>query len=475
MAVPASLAAMGCKEEVDEAEGKEAAGPGEACQGFRLRGGEVAALERLQEVVVARPAWVRRFDKPSSNPLQWAPGSTSMLSPYLKFGMLSCRTLHAALDAAVAGCDDATTPPQSLHGQLYWREFFYALQHATPNFCRAASNPLCLQVAWREPKRDAAAAADLQRWAEGRTGVPLVDAAMAQLRATGWLHHLLRHVVACFLTRGQLWVHWEAGVRRRLAPFHAIAPPSPPPPPQPTVTPPHRPPRSVTSSISCCSTRTPPSTPRIGCGSRPLASSTPTTASTRPRTLPGATIAAAATCATGCLLCGGCPTSSCTSLGRHRLKCSAPRAASSAATTPRRCATQRRPPRPTCAAWTRATPPRPTRGGASSRPRPRQRWRASAASTSSRQRACRSLRRHGSRRRSRRPSRSRQQQRPCRRAPRRSGTAPHRHRHRRREAVRGAAGAAGVRGAPDEQGQGDLLGFSTGCTRPITVQSNAIA
>ena len=225
MAVPASLAAMGCKEEVDEAEGKEAAGPGEACQGFRLRGGEVAALERLQEVVVARPAWVRRFDKPSSNPLQWAPGSTSMLSPYLKFGMLSCRTLHAALDAAVAGCDDATTPPQSLHGQLYWREFFYALQHATPNFCRAASNPLCLQVAWREPKRDAAAAADLQRWAEGRTGVPLVDAAMAQLRATGWLHHLLRHVVACFLTRGQLWVHWEAGVRRRLAPFHATAPP----------------------------------------------------------------------------------------------------------------------------------------------------------------------------------------------------------------------------------------------------------
>ena len=34
---------------------------------------------------------------------------------------------------------------------------------------------------------------------------------MRQLKSTGWLHHLLRHVVACFLTRGQLWVHWEAG------------------------------------------------------------------------------------------------------------------------------------------------------------------------------------------------------------------------------------------------------------------------
>ena len=215
--VPVSLAEMGCnaaEEEITTKADDGKAEDGGTGGGFRLVGGEVAALERLQTVVSARPEWVRAFDKPSSNPLLWRPGSTSMLSPYLKFGMLSCRTMHAALDAALGldgGGDSPTIRQQSLHGQLYWREFFYLLHHATPNFCRATSNPLCLQVGWRLPSTDAAAAADLRRWAEGTTGVPLVDAAMKQLRATGWLHHLLRHVVACFLTRGQLWVHWEAG------------------------------------------------------------------------------------------------------------------------------------------------------------------------------------------------------------------------------------------------------------------------
>lgn len=242
--VPSSLSEMGCPcaVQTEEEEGKEGEDGGGEGGGFRLVGGEAAALDRLHQVVTARPEWVRAFDKPSSTPLLWRPGSTSMLSPYLKFGMLSCRTMHAALDAALdggsgtgdgggggkgggkgrAGAQRARgggegvgsgllRPQQSLHGQLYWREFFYLLHHATPNFCRAASNPLCLHVAWRQPTTDPTAAADLQRWAEGTTGVPLIDAAMRQLRSTGWLHHLLRHVVACFLTRGQLWVHWEAG------------------------------------------------------------------------------------------------------------------------------------------------------------------------------------------------------------------------------------------------------------------------
>ena len=89
---------------------------------------------------------------------------------------------NAALDAAVAVSARHTEPPQSLHGQLYWREFFYLLAHATPNFGSASGNPLCLRVPWREPSADAEAAADLRRWAEGVTGVPLIDAAMRQVR-----------------------------------------------------------------------------------------------------------------------------------------------------------------------------------------------------------------------------------------------------------------------------------------------------
>jgi len=51
----------------------------------------------------------------------------------------------------------------------------------------------------------------LAAWKESRTGYPYIDAIMTQLRETGWIHHLARHSVACFLTRGDLWQSWEQG------------------------------------------------------------------------------------------------------------------------------------------------------------------------------------------------------------------------------------------------------------------------
>ena len=53
----------------------------------------------------------------------------------------------------------------------------------------------------------------LTAWKEGRTGYPFVDAIMTQLKNEGWIHHLARHSVACFLTRGDLWVSWEEGLK----------------------------------------------------------------------------------------------------------------------------------------------------------------------------------------------------------------------------------------------------------------------
>jgi deoxyribodipyrimidine photolyase len=100
-----------------------------------------------------------------------------------------------------------SAPPVSLEGQLLWREFFYAQAFATPCFDRMAGNPACKQIAWSfDPALIAA-------WAEGRTGYPWIDACMAQLRREGWLHHLARHAVACFLTRGDLYQSWEHGAR----------------------------------------------------------------------------------------------------------------------------------------------------------------------------------------------------------------------------------------------------------------------
>ncbi|XP_077081934.1 cryptochrome circadian regulator 4 isoform X2 [Siphateles boraxobius] len=98
-------------------------------------------------------------------------------------------------------------PPVSLQGQLLWREFFYTAASATPNFTKMEGNPICLQIHWyHEPE-------SLEKWRTARTGFPWVDAIMTQLRQEGWIHHLARHAVACFLTRGDLWISWEEGMK----------------------------------------------------------------------------------------------------------------------------------------------------------------------------------------------------------------------------------------------------------------------
>ena len=100
-----------------------------------------------------------------------------------------------------------STPPLSLFGQLLWREFFYTAATNNPRFDRMEGNPICIQIPWdRNPEA-------LAKWAEGKTGFPWIDAIMTQLRQEGWIHHLARHAVACVLTRGDLWVSWESGVR----------------------------------------------------------------------------------------------------------------------------------------------------------------------------------------------------------------------------------------------------------------------
>jgi cryptochrome len=88
----------------------------------------------------------------------------------------------------------------SLLGQLYWREFFYTIAYDTPNFDKMAGNAICKQIPWSDND------AFLKAWTEGRTGYPWIDAIMRQLKQWGWVHHLARHSVACFLTRGDLWV-----------------------------------------------------------------------------------------------------------------------------------------------------------------------------------------------------------------------------------------------------------------------------
>lgn len=170
----------------------------------KFPGGETEALRRLQEFM-KRKSWVCSFEKPNTSPNSLEP-STTVLSPYVKFGCLSARLFMREVQTVIKG-QKHSQPPVSLVGQLMWREFYYCAAAAEPNFDKMVGNSVCLQVPWATNEEH------LEAWTHGRTGYPFIDAIMRQLRQEGWIHHLARHAVACFLTRGDLWISWEEGQR----------------------------------------------------------------------------------------------------------------------------------------------------------------------------------------------------------------------------------------------------------------------
>lgn len=102
-------------------------------------------------------------------------------------------------------------PPTSLLGQILWREFYYFVGANTSNFNRMKGNDICLQVDWK-CQNQGDSNPHLEAWTAGKTGFPFIDAVMRQLASEGWVHHLARHAVACFLTRGDLYISWERGM-----------------------------------------------------------------------------------------------------------------------------------------------------------------------------------------------------------------------------------------------------------------------
>ena len=171
-----------------------------------FKGGETEALKRLHDTVLMRPAWAAAFQKPDTPPNSLLP-STTVLSPYISMGCLSASTLYHALDAIYRQHKHHAQPPVSLHGQILWREWFYLCAATTPNFAKMEGNPSCKQIPWERDR------AKIEAWKNAQTGYPFIDAIMTQLRLEGWIHHLARHAVACFLTRGDLWQHWEEGIK----------------------------------------------------------------------------------------------------------------------------------------------------------------------------------------------------------------------------------------------------------------------
>eukprot|EP00850_Spirogloea_muscicola_P021010 SM000233S07981 [mRNA] locus=s233:104774:108110:+ [translate_table: standard] len=163
-----------------------------------FKGGETEGLRRLDKFM-SRKEWVARFEKPKGNPAEFDEPATT-------FGCVSSRLFYKRLmEISNELGGKHTQPPVSLEGQLLWREFFYTVGYGTPHFDRMTGNPICKKIGWKEDEDLLAA------WRDGQTGYPWIDACMTQLRKWGWMHHLARHAVACFLTRGDLYVHWEKG------------------------------------------------------------------------------------------------------------------------------------------------------------------------------------------------------------------------------------------------------------------------
>lgn len=125
-------------------------------------------------------------------------GGTSMLSPHLRFGTLSAR--EAEQRARRRGSAGAA----AFVRQLAWRDFYAHVLLHYPDNRRREHQPPMRALAWDDDAELLAA------WQEGRTGYPLVDAGMRQLRASGWMHNRARLVVGSFLTK-DLQLDWRAG------------------------------------------------------------------------------------------------------------------------------------------------------------------------------------------------------------------------------------------------------------------------
>ncbi|MFB2684699.1 deoxyribodipyrimidine photo-lyase [Shewanella mangrovisoli] len=133
---------------------------------------------------------------------------TSVISPYLALGVLSPRQCIAVLLGRFPEVIvDDTSPGRTWLNELIWREFYRHLLVAFPDLSKGHNfNRQADHVQWRNNQ------AEFLAWCEGKTGYPIVDAAMRQLNQTGWMHNRLRMVVASFLTK-HLLIDWRWGER----------------------------------------------------------------------------------------------------------------------------------------------------------------------------------------------------------------------------------------------------------------------
>ena len=127
---------------------------------------------------------------------------TSKLSPYLRFGEISPRTIVSN----ILKSKKLSASVLTYLSEIGWREFSYSLLYYSDNLASVPINMKFQKFPWRKSSKD------LDLWKKGRTGIPLVDAAMRQIYEKGWMHNRLRMVVGSFLVKNLL-LNWTLGER----------------------------------------------------------------------------------------------------------------------------------------------------------------------------------------------------------------------------------------------------------------------
>ena len=162
--------------------------------------GTEAAREQLDSFCAGD---IYRYDERRDFP---ADDCTSRLSAHLKYGTIGIRELYEATETAKERAESESDRESvfEFQDQLAWREFYTQVLWDRPDVVTRNYKSYENDIGWEDDE------ALLQRWKDGETGYPIVDAGMRQLRAEAYMHNRVRMIVASFLTK-DLLIDWRYG------------------------------------------------------------------------------------------------------------------------------------------------------------------------------------------------------------------------------------------------------------------------
>ncbi len=165
-----------------------------------LSPGEKAAQQRLEEFTSNA---IYKYEQQRNFP---AIEGTSRLSAALKFGAIGIRTVwQSSIEAYKnTNSEEARNSIQTWQKELAWAEFYQHAMYFFPELAEGAYREEFKEFPWQNNPEY------FQAWCDGKTGYPIVDAAMRQLNLTGWMHNRCRMIVASFLTK-DLIINWQWG------------------------------------------------------------------------------------------------------------------------------------------------------------------------------------------------------------------------------------------------------------------------